>query len=58
MKNHSDYPKKLPLNDTYHTDPNISKKSFASFRFYTKIIKVVKFSNEKNCIPIVYLDFL
>ncbi len=45
MKNYSDYLQKLPLNDTYHTDPSISKKSFASFRFYTKIIKVVKFAN-------------
>ena len=45
MKNYSDYPQNLPLNDIYQTDPKISKKSFASFRFYTKVMKVVKFSN-------------
>lgn len=45
MKNHSDYPKKLPLEDSYQTDPNIKKALFPSLKFYSKIIRVVKFSN-------------
>ena len=45
MKNHSDYPQKLPLNDSYQTDPNIPKSSLASLIYYYRIIKVVKFSN-------------
>lgn len=45
MKNYSDYPQKLPLNDSYVTDPNIPKSSFASLLFYYRVLKVVKFSN-------------
>lgn len=45
MKNYTDYPQKLPLNDTYTTDPNIPKSSFASLLFYYRVLKVVKFSN-------------
>jgi len=45
MKNHSDYPQKLPLKDSYYTDPDIKKSLIPSLKFYSKIIRVVKFSN-------------
>lgn len=45
MKNYSDYPQSLPLNDSYQTDPSISKSNIASLLFYWRVIKVVKFSN-------------
>lgn len=45
MKNQSDYPKILPLHDTYSTDPSIKKPLFSSLIFYWKLINIVKFSN-------------
>ncbi len=45
MKNYSDYPQNLPLNDDYQTDPSIPKSLFASFLFYIRVLKVVRFAN-------------
>jgi len=45
MKNHSDYPKKLPLQNIYNTDPTIIEPKFSSLLFYWRLLKVVKFSN-------------
>ena len=45
MKNYTEYPEKLPINDTYSTDPSIKKPLFASLKFYWNVYKVVKFSN-------------
>ena len=45
MKNHTDYPEKLPLNDSYSTDESIKKPLFASLKFYWKLYNIVKFSN-------------
>ncbi len=45
MKDHTDYPEKLPFEDTYSTDPSIKKPAFASLKFYWDLFNIIKFSN-------------
>lgn len=46
MKDYSEYPKKLPLHDSYTTDRSKQKRSlFPTVSFYWNILKVVKFAN-------------
>jgi 1-acyl-sn-glycerol-3-phosphate acyltransferase len=45
MNNYSEYPEILPSKDTYSTDPSIKKPFMASWLFYWRLYKIVKFSN-------------
>lgn len=48
MKNHTQYPKNLPENDSYSTNPNIKKPLLSTLRFYYNMFRVVKFSNDQT----------
>jgi len=45
MKNYSDYPQKLALQDNYETDPSIPKSNIASLLFYWRVLRIVLFAN-------------
>ena len=52
MKNYTEYPKIIPINDTYQTEPNQKKVIFSSIRFYYDLIKIVKLSNNQTKLKI------
>jgi 1-acyl-sn-glycerol-3-phosphate acyltransferase len=47
MKDYSDYPQKLPLKNSYQTDPSIPIPFFAFLLFYWRVLNVVRFSNRQ-----------